>query len=114
MKRILRREENVEIPVKPHFSSVFKCLCKFEGRAGSHNIIECSVLRRTHSSQVLLSQFLAVPSLHQKGLEQGWDTVSKSTTFGLDIRKGGSPCGKFTYNLPHHNFFVFDNGNFTQ
>lgn len=69
---------------------IFQSLYKIEGRESSHKTIECFVLRRTHSPQVLLSLYLAVSSLHHKGLERGYDTVSKSTTYRLDIRKCGS------------------------
>lgn len=69
---------------------IFQILYKIESRESSHKTIECSVLRRTRSPQILLSLYLALSSLHHKGLEQGYDTVSKSTTYRLDIRKGGS------------------------
>lgn len=77
---------------------IFQRLCKFEGRASSHKTIECSVLWRTHSPQVFLYLCLAVSSLHRKGLGQGWDVVWKSTTYRLDIGKGGSLWGRFTHN----------------
>lgn len=80
-------------PVTPHFFSfyIFQSLYKIEGRGKAHTKpLNVLVLRRTHSPQVLLSVLLAVSSLHHKGLEQGYDTVSKSTTHRLDIRKCGS------------------------